>query len=354
MGFSVDMLNKIRNEASAEYGRVVPEATRENIWRVGTIIFDYEVATNEFFNQLIHKIGKTIIEAQSFKNKLARFKTGTIMSQQDVEEIFVGMMQGTPSTFKSLEDTSNALFTRKNNIPVTVRYHRMNRQDRYEFTIGELDVKRAFKSEETLDAFVTQLFNSVYTRVEYDEYIHMKHLLEKYGHWELPGEEETEDAITGYNKYVDYAVTAVTDEASARAFIRTVRKASMDMSFMSNKCNTDGLMLATPVESQVLFINKDVLAHVDVDVLAKSFNLGKTDFQTEVVVLDDFGKLPDTYALLVDKDFFRVYDTYSAMKKHENGASLFTNYFYHVHQILSISPYKNAVRFTTNPVEYWE
>ena len=146
---------------------------------------------------------------------------------------------------------------------------------------------------------------------------------------------------------MDYGVNAITDEASAKEFVKTVRKASQDMSFASDKLNKAKVRTWTPVNKQVLFVNKDVIAEVDVEVLAKAFNLGKTDIQVEIVTLDDFGSLTNTYGLLVDEGFFRVWDTLSKMEPQRNAQGLFTNYFYHVHQILSLSPFKNAVRLTT-------
>ena len=80
------------------------------------------------------------------------------------------------------------------------------------------------------------------------------------------------------------------------------------------------------------------------EVLAKSFNMGKTDIQVEIIAMDDFGTLGNTMGMLVDKDWFRVWDTLSKMEPQRNAQGLFTNYFYHVHQILSVSSFKNAVR----------
>lgn len=189
-----------------------------------------------------------------------------------------------------------------------------------------------FRSEASLDSFITGLFNSVYSGAEYDEYLAMKNLL------------------ATYKGYVDYGVTAITDAESAKDFVKTVRKASTDMTFASTALNMAKVMTWTPVKKQVLFIHKDVIAEVDVEVLAKAFNMGKTDIQVEIVVLDDFGELADTYGLLVDESFFRVWDTLSKMEPQRNAQGLFTNYFYHIHQILSLSPFKNAIRFTTKEV----
>ena len=328
MGFSVSVLNNIRNNASAEYQERIPEATQQNLIAVGNALEQYNLLYNEFFPALFNKIGKTLIESKLFKNKLARFKSGTILTQQDVEEMFIEMMKAEGN----YNPAGPNPLGRRPGPNVKVVYHRQNRQDYYAITIGDIDVVRVFRSESTLDTFITGLFNSVYSGAEYDEYLAMKNLL------------------ATYDGYCDYGVTAITDEASAKKFVKTVRKASTDMTFANTGLNKAEVMTWTPVESQVLFIHKDVLAEVDVEVLAKAFNMGKTDIQVEIIPLDDFGALTDTYGLLVDKSFFRIWDTLSKMEPQRNAQGLFTNYFYHIHQILSLSPFKQAIRFTTKEV----
>lgn len=328
MGFSVSVLNNIRANASQEYQNRIPEATQQNIVSVGNALETYNLLYNEFFPALFNKIGKTMIESKLFKNKLARFKSGTIFTQQDVEEIFIEMSKAEGK----YDPTGPNPLGRRTGPDVKVVYHRQNRQDVYPITIGDLDVIRVFRSEASLDSFITGLFNSVYSGAEYDEYLAMKNLL------------------ATYKGYVDYGVTAITDAESAKDFVKTVRKASTDMTFASTELNKAKVRTWTPVEKQVLFVHKDVIAEVDVEVLAKAFNMGKTDIQVQIVVLDDFGSLTDTYGLLVDEAFFKVWDTLSKMESQRNAQGLFTNWFYHVHQILSLSPFKNAIRLTTAEV----
>lgn len=328
MGFSVSVLNNIRANASSEYQSRIPEATQQNIISVGNALETYDLLYNEFFPALFNKIGKTMIESKLFKNKLARFKSGTIFTQQDVEEMFIEMSKAEGK----YDNKGQNPLGRRTGPNVKVVYHRQNRQDYYAITIGDLDVVRVFRSEASLDTFITGLFNSVYSGAEYDEYLAMKNLL------------------ATYKGYVDYGVSAITDAETAKDFVKTVRKASTDMTFASTALNKAKVMTWTPVEKQVMFINKDVLAEVDVEVLAKAFNMGKTDIQVEIVVMDDFGSMTDTYGLLVDESFFRVWDTLSKMEPQRNAQGLFTNYFYHIHQILSLSPFKNAIRLTTAEV----
>lgn len=323
MGYSVDILNNIRANASEEYQNRIPEATQQNISTIGNALQTYTMLYNEFCSALVNKIGKTILETRLFKNKLARFKTGALTTQQDVEEIFIEMAKAEGSYDK----TGPNPLGRRNPPDVKVIYHRQNRQDYYAISIGDIDFLRVFRSESTLDAFIAGLINSVYSGAEYDEYVAMKNLL------------------ATYDGYCTYGVKAITNDTTAKQFVKTVRKASQDMTFASTAHNKAGVKTWTPVANQVLLVNKDVLAEVDVEVLAKAFNMGKTDIQVEIVSMDDFAGLENTYGLLIDKDFFRIWDTLSHMEPQRNAQGLFTNYFYHVHQILSLSTFKNAVRF---------
>ena len=328
MGYSVSILNNIRNNASEEYQSRIPEATQENIIAVGNALQTYNLLYTEFFPSLFGKIGKTIIEQKLFKNPLSRFKSGAIHNAQDVEEIFIEMAKAEGKyDNKGLNPLGRRTGPNVKNI-----FHRQNRQDYYAITVGDLDVVQVFRSEATLDTFITGLINSVYSGAEYDEYLAMKNLL------------------ASYKGYFDYGVSAITDGETAKDFVKTVRKASTDLTFASKSYNKAGVLTWTKTADQVLFVNKDVLAEVDVEVLAKAFNMGKTDIQVEIIPMDDFGSLTDTYALLVDKSWFRIWDTLSKMEPQRNAQGLFTNYFYHVHQILSASTFKNAVRFTTATV----
>ena len=332
MGYSISILNNIRANASQAYQDRIPEATQENISAIGNALQTYEVLFNEFCSALINKIGKTLIESKLFKNKLARFKSGAILTQQDVEEIFVDMAKGA-STYDP--EGKNPLGRRKDD-NVKVVYHRMNRQDTYDISIGDLDFLRVFRSEATLDSFISAKINSVYSRAAHDEWLLMKELLATY---------KNKSGGVGYFDYGVPQIAGADAEKNAKTFVKTLRKAVADLGFASTAYNTAGVTTWTNPEDLVLLVNKDVIAEVDVEVLAKAFNLGKTDVQVQVVVMDDFGSLTDTYGLLIDKDFFKVFDTLSTMRRQENAQGLFTNYFYHVQQILSLSPFKNAVRF---------
>lgn len=332
MGYSIEILNNIRANASAEYEARIPVATQENIASVGNALQTYTLLYNEFCDALFNKIGKTIIESKLFKNKLSVFKQGEILDAKDVEEIFIEMAKA-----EGQYDPQGRNPLGRRELPdIKTLYHRVNRKDYYVISVGDIDFTRVFRSEATLDSFISGLINSVYSGASYDEWLAMKNL------------------IATYDGYFDYGVPSIsgdTAEKSARTFVKTLRKAVNDLcTGAPTEYNACGVKQWNSPSELVLLIHKDVVAEVDVEVLAKAFNLGKTDIQTKVVVMDDFGSMKDTYGILVDEKWFRVYDTLSHMEPQRNAQGLFTNYFYHVHQTLSASRFKNAVRFTTATV----
>jgi len=337
MGIGFSVLNSIRNNASTDYQDRIPEATRDTISAIGNAFAEYTPLYNEFCDALLHKIGKTMIETKLFKNKLAPFKAGEILTKQDVEEIFVNMHWGaTP-----YDPEGQLALTRFDASETTVAYHRENRKDCYPISLGDIDFVAVFRSEATLDSFILAQLNSIYSRAAHDEWLLMKNLLATYNGY---ADYHTEKLLTGYENETDSKV-------NAKLFIKNIRKAKEDMTFASDRYNMAHVMTWTDPDDLVLFIHKDVLAEVDVDLLASAFNVSKTDIPTRIITMDDFGSLNDTYAILADKNFFRVWDTLSRMETQRNAHGLFTNYFYHVHQILSLSPFKNAIRFTTQAAE---
>lgn len=331
MGYSVAILNNIRANASVEYKNRIPVATQNNIATIGNALETYELLHNEFIPALINKIGKTIIEKKLFENPLKRFKSGGVTSAHDVEEIFIEMAKA-----EGQYDPQGPNPLGRRELPdVKVLYHRENRRDYYVISIGDVDFPRVFRSEATLDAFILGLIDSVYSGADYDEWLAMKNLLATY---------KKADGTPGYFDYEVPEITGDNAAEAAKTFVKTLRKVVMDLKFVSTQYNAAGVKTRSNPADLVLFVNKDVVSEVDVEVLAKAFNMGKTDIQIEIFPMDDFGTLEDTYGLVVDKDWFRVFDTKLHMEPQRNAQGLFTNYFYHVHQILSASRFKNAVR----------
>lgn len=328
---SLDILNQIRATGSMEYINRIPAATRQNMLSIGTILSEYEPLRNEFANALINKIGKTIILHKMATNPLARFKVGGVVSPHDVEEIFIDMAKAEGS----YDPTGANPLGRRNPPETKVTYYRQNRQDKYVISIGDLDYKRVFTTPERLDAYIVGLINSIYSGDNFDEYVMMKTCLRGW------------IANNNTAKYEVLKSDGTNHQAVAKSFLKSLRKAVLDVGFMDVDFNAAGVLTKSDPADLVLIINKDVLVECDVEQLATAFNQSNTDMKVvpTIIPVDSFMDMDNIYGMLVDKEFMKVFDTLFHMETQRNADGLFTNYFLHHHQIFALSPFQTAIIF---------
>lgn len=330
----VKILNAIRAESSSQYQDRVPVATQDNIAAVGNPILNYENLTKEFVYGLITRISLTIITSRSYNNPLREFKR-TLPVGTTIQEIFVNIIKAEP--YYEVDDLGmndcEDLFKRR--LPdLAQAFHERNRRDKYPITISDDDLRAAFLSYQGVENLVARIIEAVYTSDAYDEFLLMKNIFNEAG-----------------NRGAFYPITIPepTDQDTANAAMVKIRQGAQDLTFMSDKYNLWGVTTHTPISDQVIFILSSFNAITDVDVLAKAFNMDKADFIGRVIVVDDFGGLEKegVVAIVTDKEWFMVYDTLFGMREVHNGARLYWNYFLHHQQVLSYSPFKNGIAYTT-------
>ncbi|ANT41140.1 major head protein [Bacillus phage Aurora] len=322
-------LNMIRNELGGAYAKAVPEANDRNIGEVGIGINSNPEHRNSFLNQLVDRIGLVVIKHKSMNNPLGKFKKGTMPLGYTIEEIYTDITKA-----KKFDPTDAESTLYKREIPDTKAFfHQRNREQFYEQTVSQAELKAAFVSYQNLDNFITGIFEALYNSAEVDEYLWMRKLIDQYYE-------------KGFFHHVK--VEAPTSQDSARAFVKKmrayVRKLTLGMG--SRKYNHTGVHTRSEMEGLHLFITAETEAEIDVDVLAVAFNMNKTDFLSKVTVIDEFAD-PAIQAVLVDEDWFMCYDNNIEMTNVYNPKGLYWNYFYHVWQTLSCSTLENAVVFST-------
>lgn len=322
------ILNTIRANASSDYQERVPVATQQNIAKVGNAITNYEPTRNEFLNALINRIGMVIIQSRLYENPLREFKKGMLEFGKDIEEIFVEIAK---AQSYNPEVAETEVFKRV--IPdVKTIFHRMNRQDFYKVTISNDQLRTAFLSYRGIEDLIGRIVDSLYSGDNYDEFLLMKHLMLDYGDKGL---------------FYPITVTAVTDEATAKKLTVKLRATAKTIGFMSPNYNAQGVHTFTPMEDIIIFMTPETEALMDVESLARAFNLEYADFLGRVVIVDDFGGLENVQALMVDRQWFMVYDTFFNFTEQYNAQGLYWNYFFHHWQVLSTSQFANAIAFTT-------
>ena len=77
---SEEILNAIRNSASANYKDYVPVASisQNNIKNIGLVIMNNAVLQNEFLSALVNRIGRVIVTSKLYSNPWAKFKRGIL------------------------------------------------------------------------------------------------------------------------------------------------------------------------------------------------------------------------------------------------------------------------------------
>ena len=331
-----EILNTIRDNASSMYRDRIPEATQTNIVEVQEAMTDPNnaVVTNEFMSMLLNMIIKQVIHTKLFSDPLKALKKGKKPLGDTVEEIYANFLKA-----KQYDPTGAELLSRE--LPdVKAVYHRMNRQDRYKVTVNPEELFKAFSSYQKLDSFIAHIINSLYNSSELDEFILMKELIAQALNQNALKVVEVEDPCTS--------------EANAKAFIKTVKTISGDMTFPNANNNawltaqstdTNPLITFSKKSEQILILSNPTDVAVNVDVLASVFNMSVAEFNdTRKIIIDAFPD-PDIRAALVDEQFFQVYDDLVLFKDFENSEGLYKNYYLHIWQTLAYSPLVNAVVF---------
>ena len=327
---SVQILNCIRDSASATYQERIPVATQNNIRDIGNAMMQFQSTQNEFLNALVNRIARVIITSKSYTNPLAMFKKGIMEYGEQVEEIFVNIAKAHPFDPDVAEEN---VFKRE--IPdVDAVFHRMNYQNFYKVTISNEQLRQAFLSAEGVTDLIARIVDTLYSGSEFDEFLIMKQLI-------------ADAARAGKMFPINIPAPSA---ATAKQIVTTIKGISNKLEFMSNQFNYMGVLNFTKKENQILLIDAEFDATIDVEVLASAFNMSKAEFMGQRVLVDNFGDLTGVVAALVDRDWFMVFDNLMSFTENYNGEGLYWNYFYHVWKTFSSSPFSNAILFTTGAV----
>ena len=350
---SVDILNVIRENATQNYRDYVPKATpdADSIRQIGAIIMDYPSLQNEFLSSLVNRIGRVLITSKMYDNPWAFFKKGMLEFGESVEEIFVNIAK--PFQFDPAVAESNVF---KREIPdVRAAFHIMNYQKYYKATISNDQLRQAFLSWRGITDLIAKIVDAMYTGANYDEFITMKYMLARH-------------ILDGHM----YPVQIPTVSAeNMNTIVSQIKGVSNKFTFLSDKYNLAGVSTYTDKSDQYMLINSEFDATMDVEVLASAFNMNKAEFAGRRVLVDSFGDLDvarlnilfqgdPTYeeigsdelealdkipAVIVDRDWFMIFDNFNNFTEQYNGEGLYWNYWYHVWKTFSVSPFANSALF---------
>ena len=350
---TIDILNVIRQNLSAQYQDSVPAvSSATDIPKVGEILYGHPAMANEFLNALINRIAAMVVESAVFNNPYRMLKKGVLSYGETIEDVFVSIVK---ALRYDVEKAPAREF--KRTIPnVHSVFHTINWKVLYPVTIEKDELNRAFLSEQGVLDMIARIVDQIYTAAEYDEFLLVKWLLVKSvnrGGFKPVG--------------IDVSNAATADNNAAIAF----RGYSNLMQFMSSDYNESHVLTATPRERQVIIMPSLYNAQFDVNVLAASFHMDRAEFMSRLLLIDDFttfdndrfseimaesdglaavtdaelAVMADVKAILVDENWFQIYDNLNEFTEKYVASGLYWNYFYHQWKTISYSPFANGIVF---------
>lgn len=350
---TLDILNVIRQNASYDYQQNVPVVkTANDIPKVGEVLMGQPALANQFINALVNRIAIVRVQSATFNNPYSMLKKGYIEFGETVEDIFVSIAKGVDFNPEKAREREY-----KRTFPdVRSAFHAMNWRVMYPVTIQDEDLKQAFLSMDGVQNLIAKIVDAVYTGAEYDEFLLFKYLLIK--------------AIS-HGKMKPVAIGDGTDLRESAIQFRGV---SNLLPFMSGEYNEVGVKTTTPKDRQVIFMDAMFNAQFDVKVLASAFNMDKADFMGRLFLIDNWTSfdnerfdiiransdgieevtseelalLADVKAVVLDENWFQVYDNNNKFTEKYSASGLYWNYFYHTWKTISNSPFSNAVVFVTS------
>lgn len=352
---SVEILNTIRNSATPYYKQMIPQAKANtgSIRQIGNIMMNYEPLQNEFLSALYNRIGRVIITSKMYYNPWSPFKKGLMELGETVEEIFVNIAKA--HTFNP--ETAETNFMKREIPDVRAAFHTMNYQKFYKATISNDQLRQAFLSWQGITDLIAKIVDAMYTAHNYDEFQVMKYMLAR-------------NILNGYL----YPVTvAQVDKENAPDIVTEIKAISNELVYESTEYNLNGVYTFTEKNDQFIITNARFDAVMDVNVLASAFNMDKVEFMGHRVQIDGFDRIDENRmnelfaddpnagyvpltneekaalkavpAVLIDRDYFMIFDNLYKFTEDYNGEGLYWQYWYHAWKTFSFSPFANAVIF---------
>lgn len=350
---TIDILNTIRANAGLEYQNTIPIISKAtDIPSVGEVLMGYPALANQFLNALINRIAMVQIKSATFNNMYADLKKGYLEYGETIEEVFVEIAKAREFSAEKAESREF-----KRSIPdVRSAFHTVNYRVQYPITIEDSQLRQAFLSIDGVNDLITKIIDSVYRANEYDEFLMFKYLI-----------------IKSVTKGVMYPIQ-IDDTTDFKNSAIAFRGMSNTLEFISDKYNASHVHTNTKKDEQYIFMSSEYNAKYDVNVLASAFNMNKADFighlklidnwdtfdndrfsvirddsdGIELVTEEELSLMKKVKAVLVDKEFFQIYDNLMEMRETPVNSGLYRNYFLNVWKTISYSPFSNAIVFVDN------
>ena len=313
----------------------VPDPTKVGIERTFRYMTDPNNRNiyNTFVQGLFEFVGTQIVRSREFINPLAQFKRYDVRSGQAIQEIGLQLVKARAYDQFDIEG-----FLREHPPVIDAAYHHVDRKEKYEISVNNQLLINSFLTEGGLSSFVSSVLQQPINSDNFDEFNLMVGLIGKY------------EQHHGFRKVKVPELTGTNQgeiEFATKQFIKAVRSIAGQWAITySTDYNAYHIPTFTPKGATYLITTPEVMATVDVNVLASAFNVSAAELEQRIVLVNEI-PVDKCYALMVDEDWFVCGDQLYENRTFENPSTLTTNFFLHHWSMLSTSPMLNCVAFVT-------
>lgn len=345
----VTSLNAIR-EASVSEGKiyhqyvpVIDENT--NIAAIAEPVLRYPTVANDFMNMLVNKLVWTQFETKLFNNPLKILEGERMPLGYFGEEIYTNPAKGRKY---NVNDFAGLL--QRYEADTKVQYLALNSDLQYPVNVTRHDLKKAFTSWADLDRFIDQISNSLYNGSYIKDFRMTKNLV---------------SSAYAYGGVRVQTVSAISNETTAKAFVKVLRNAFLGFQVPSTNYNAwaqaggygDPITTWTDPQDIVILLRNDVRTEIDVDVLAQSFNMSKSDVIGRILTVDNFDVYDDDgvkrfdgsaiLALIADKAWFKIKESDLYLDEFYNPNNRMWTYILNSTKMFEYSLFCNALCVAT-------
>lgn len=337
---NAEILNTVRKYAPDDYKSRVPAVTQGNVANAIKALNAYTPDWNVFWNVLLNRIALTVVRQKSFTNPLGYLKRSSMRWGTTIQEMQVNLLRAK----EYQKDAVNVFGLEGREPDIHVKYHTMDRKDKYEMALPlEQVLFGSFTSDTQLSALLNSCLAQPMNSDQNDEFVLMLNLLKHY-----------QDFHGFYNIHIDDIAGAPDrDTAVERCekLATAVRAMNTKLRYYSTSYAAEGRTagLATLTDKSLLIIPADVDAVMTVQMLAYMFNEKNGELIADRIIVVPQIPIPGVQAILVDEDFFLCADNLApfTLTAPVNPLNLTQLSVMHHWETLSYSLFANAVMFST-------
>ena len=343
---SLNALREMSVNGSSIYHQYIPIIDENtSISTIAEPVLTVPAVANDFMSMLVNRIVYTQFETKYFRNPLQILEGDRIPLGYAGQEIYVNPAKGRKY---NVNDFAGLL--QKYEADVKVQYMTLNSDLQYPVTVTRHDLKKAFTSWESLDRFIDQLSNSLYNGAYIGEYRYTKNLI---------------GSAYSYGGVQVETVSEITNEASAKAFVKKVRNLFLNFQTPAASYNAwakvggNGNPITTwsNPEDIVVILRNDVRTEIDVDVLASAFNMDKATLMGNILTVDNFDIIDDEgvkrfdssniLGMIADKSWFKIKRQDMYLDEFYNANNRTWQYYLNITKMYQYSLFANAVVLAT-------